>query len=60
MAFEPPNAKKVMYCESMDVIVTSIPVIFIEARIKNCILNTRNSGTFAALDCVIRKSVSAS
>lgn len=60
IAFEPPNAKKVIYCESRDVIVTSIPVMVIEARIENCILSIKKSGIFVALDCVIRKSVSIS
>lgn len=60
IAFDPPKAKKVMYCESRDVMVNSIPVMSIDARISNCILKIRKRGTFVALDCVIRKSVSAS
>jgi hypothetical protein len=57
IAFEPPNAKKVICCESKDVMVTSIALIFREPRIIACTRNNKKIGILTALDCVIKKRV---
>lgn len=55
IAFDPPKAKKVIYCSIRVVIVTSTPVRFSDERILDWSRNIRKVGIFVALDCVIRK-----
>jgi hypothetical protein len=57
IAFEPPNAKNVIFCESKDVMVTSIALIFRESRIIACSRNIKKIGILTAFDCVIKKRV---
>lgn len=48
--FEPPNAKKVIYCAIKDVIASSRAERFIVASIFAWALSIRNIGMFVALD----------
>lgn len=60
MAFDPPNAKKAIYWAKIEVMVVSVQLKRIEAKINVCALKSRNRGILVDFDCVIRNNVKAS